>query len=701
MKKYALIGAYKISYWLKDRLSTEGFQKYARILRSDVTEEKLMSMCYQEFDYSRYETDEIKKRYEDVFEQCRGNKIALTCVELALLEYIDNAANEVFGMITGNVDRGVNLDLAVKIARSDKEQVHLSNEILEAKKIVERILVLEHVYGEFTRNTYRVDSSLIHYLNGIDITDICREMDISGEDSTSQGSNKNFGCGIQLYDYQKDIEDCILFQNEINRISSKTKKILEQDELCPVVHIIGDKQSGKKFLARHIARKLQHRLLLYSYVETKDGDERVRIIQKLQRTLCLTQSALCVCVGIKNKETEAAIFKIIMEMEKKEEKAEIYIVSDAGFKILPYIENVVCQLEIKKPNAKQSLMLWQTFLKRYLGSETIEKMDIRELAVKMNVAAGYVKKIAHHLKYADSEQLCDGNYISRLCYRVLNDGKYDDIKHVESTYTWNDLKLESAQKNILKDIYSHVKYKLKVYEDYGLGQHYQYGRCVSALFSGPSGTGKTMAVYVLANMLNMELYKVDLSKVVDKYIGEAEKRLEEIFKKAENSNMILFFDEADALFGKRSEISDARDKYANTEVAYILQRIEEFDGIVILSTNYRENVDTAFMRRIKYEVRFSMPGKETREEIWKSVLDGRELTGFIDYGYLADNFEFSGATIKNVILNAVFKAVSQDKVVTMGEIIWAICVEYEKSGKMVFREEFGKYGSLVEGDGGE
>ena len=205
-----------------------------------------------------------------------------------------------------------------------------------------------------------------------------------------------------------------------------------------------------------------------------------------------------------------------------------------------------------------------------------------------------------------------------------------------------------------------------------------------------------MAVYVLANMLHLELYKVDLSKVVDKYIGETEKRLEEVFKKAENSNMILFFDEADALFGKRSEIKDARDKYANTEVAYILQKIEEFDGIVILSTNYRENVDVAFMRRMKYEVRFSMPPKEIREEIWRNVLGGKVITDVIDYEYLADNFEFSGASIKNVALNAVFKAVSQDMAVSMEHIVWAVRMEYEKTGKMVFREEFGKYGYLIE-----
>lgn len=700
MRQYAIIGAYKVSYWLRDKLNPDAFQRYARIIKTDITREALNSICKYEFNYSRYNTKLIKERYKKVFEQCRENKIAITCVELAFLEYIDNAANEVFGIITGNVDRGVSLDLAVKIALPEEVPLNLSKEIFEARKIIERILVLEHIYSDSIRDTFRVDLTLLNYLNGVDISDICKEMDISGSCSINQNPNKNFGKSVYLFDFQQEIESSILFEKEINQISHEAARVIKEDKSCPIVHIVGERQSGKKFMIRHISKKLCHNLLTYPYVETENGEDIVRITQKLKRTISLAEAVLCICIPAqdkneKKKDVTEEIVKIIMDMENSGDKKEIYIASDNTFKIVPYINNVVCQMEIKKPDEAQSFMLWQTFLRQYLGKETAEKIDIRELAVKMKVAAGYVKKIAHHLKFADSDKIQDEKYISRICYMILNDGKYDDIKHIESGFSWDDLKLEPAQKDILRDIYSHVKYRLKVYEDFGLRQQFQYGRCISALFSGPSGTGKTMAVYVLANMLNLELYKVDLSKVVDKYIGETEKRLEAIFQKAENSNMILFFDEADALFGKRSEINDARDKYANTEVAYILQRMEEFDGIVILSTNYRENVDVAFMRRMKYEVRFSMPSKEIREEIWRSVLGGKVLTDFIDYEYLADNFKFSGAAIKNVALNAVFKAVSQDKAVSMEHIIWAIRMEYEKTGKMVFQEEFGKYGYLI------
>lgn len=701
MRQYAMVGAYKISYWLRNKLNPDAFQRYARILKANVTKESLDVKCRYEFDYSRYKSKLIKERYKKVFEQCRKSEIATTCIELAFLEYIDNAANEVFGLITGNVDRGVSLDLAAKIAMPEEVQINLSKEIYEARKIVERVLVLEHIYSDSIKDTFRVDLTLLNYLNGVDISDICREMDISGSSSINQNPNKNFGKSVRLYSFQKDMESSVLFREEIDQISNQVLKITEADELCPVIHIIGERQSGKKFMIRHISKRLRHNLLIYDYVETENGEELARIIQKLKRTVFIAESALCIFLSAqekndRSKDVIGKIVKIIAGLENDREKREIYIASDSRFKIIPYIDNVVCQMEIKKPNEIQSFMLWKEFLVQYLGEEQAKKLDIRELAVKMKVAAGFVKKIAHYFKFAGSDKISNAEFVSKICYMILNDGKYDDIRHIESVYSWDDLKLEAAQKNILKDIYSHVKYRLKVYEDYGLRQKFQYGRCISALFSGPSGTGKTMAVYVLANMLHLELYKVDLSKVVDKYIGETEKRLEEVFKKAENSNMILFFDEADALFGKRSEIKDARDKYANTEVAYILQKIEEFDGIVILSTNYRENVDVAFMRRMKYEVRFSMPPKEMREEIWRNVLGGKVITDVIDYEYLADNFEFSGASIKNVALNAIFKAVSQDMAVSMEHIVWAVRMEYEKTGKMVFREEFGKYGYLIE-----
>ena len=249
----------------------------------------------------------------------------------------------------------------------------------------------------------------------------------------------------------------------------------------------------------------------------------------------------------------------------------------------------------------------------------------------------------------------------------------------------------------MNNICSHVWHRHKVYDEWNMDSRYAYGKNVSALFFGPPGTGKTMAVHVLANMLNLPLYRIDLSQVVDKYIGETEKRLEEIFDSAEKNNTVLFFDEADAIFGKRSDVNEAKDKYANTEVSYILQRIEQYDGIVILATNYRKNIDEAFMRRIRYVVEFSLPDKELRKELWQTSFSKEIQTEGLDFEYLAEQFEVAGGAIKNIVLNAAFLAAAENRPVGMVDVLRSVRNENVKIGKVMLSKDFGRYEELMEG----
>lgn len=253
------------------------------------------------------------------------------------------------------------------------------------------------------------------------------------------------------------------------------------------------------------------------------------------------------------------------------------------------------------------------------------------------------------------------------------------------------MKIDEKQRITLENICSHVIYSHKVYDIWEMEQKFAYGRAVTALFCGPPGTGKSMAARVLSNELKLSLYRIDLSQVVDKYIGETEKRLEEIFTYAQNSNVILFFDEADAIFGKRTEVKDAKDKYANTEISYILQRIEDYDGIVLLATNLRTNIDEAFMRRMRYVVEFKMPDKQTRKEIWKDCLEGKMQLMDIDFDYLAEKIELSGGYIKNIILNALFLAAKEGNRISMKHLLESTVSEYRKLGKVITSRDFEKY----------
>ena len=201
-----------------------------------------------------------------------------------------------------------------------------------------------------------------------------------------------------------------------------------------------------------------------------------------------------------------------------------------------------------------------------------------------------------------------------------------------------------------------------------------------------------MAAQVLAKELNLELYKVDLSGVLSKYIGETQKNLREIFDEVKKSRSILFFDEADVLFGKRVDVTDARDISANAQTAYLLQKMEEYDGITILATNLMQNFDDAYKRRMKFIIRFTFPQREQRIQLWQKVFPGRmPLAADIDIDYLADNFELSGASIKNIALNAAFIAASRQEITGMEHIMEALQQEYEKSGKILGKAELKEY----------
>lgn len=252
------------------------------------------------------------------------------------------------------------------------------------------------------------------------------------------------------------------------------------------------------------------------------------------------------------------------------------------------------------------------------------------------------------------------------------------------------------KKNALKNICNQFRYYHKVYDDWGFSQKIAYGRGISMLFYGSPGTGKTMGAQVIANTLQLELYKVDLSSIMSKYIGETEKNLGKIFDELKKSQSILFFDEADALFSKRSEIKDSNDKYSNAQTAYLLQKMEEYEGIVILSTNYLQNFDEAFKRRFKHIVEFPFPDKNNRLDIWKTVWSSKApLSCDIDFEYLSD-FELSGSNIKNIAVASAFLAASEDLTISMKHILISLRDEVKKYGKSLQRNDFGQYYDLLE-----
>jgi len=341
------------------------------------------------------------------------------------------------------------------------------------------------------------------------------------------------------------------------------------------------------------------------------------------------------------------------------------------------------------PEYSESLLLWERYLKEI--DTAIAEEIAPNLVPLFQFSEDEIAEVAHMLK---TKQFSGEQINKKMVYDTCREKVSTKLNHLsqnlKSSNGLKDIVLPKDRIMQLKTIVSHYDNQHRVFEEWGFKKYFQsQGICV--LFTGPSGTGKTMAASILANEMGLDLYRIELSQVVSKYIGETEKNLSKIFEAAEGSGVILFFDEADAIFGKRSETKDAHDRYANIEVSYLLQKIEEYDGLVILASNFRQNIDEGFVRRMRFIINFPFPDREMRELIWQKVFPkDAPIDEDIDFSILAKNFEFSGANIRNTSLFAAFFAVEENKMIKIEHIVKGIKVELKKLGKSIKESDFSK-----------
>ncbi len=270
-------------------------------------------------------------------------------------------------------------------------------------------------------------------------------------------------------------------------------------------------------------------------------------------------------------------------------------------------------------------------------------------------------------------------------------------RRIEPRVEWQDLVLPGKIVDQLRELAGRARHRDRVLDEWGMARTSLKGRGVTGLFAGDSGTGKTMSAEVIAGALGLDLYVIDLSTIVDKYIGETEKNLDRVFSEADRVNGVLLFDEADAIFGKRSEVKDARDRYANVEVAYLLQRMERFDGMAILTTNLRSNVDEAFLRRLDAIVDFPVPEADDRQRLWvRNLSAGAPKADDIDVAFLARRFTLTGGNVRNIAIGAAFRAAQGDRALGMEDLVRETAREYRKLGRLCVEAEFGPwYGTIA------
>jgi SpoVK/Ycf46/Vps4 family AAA+-type ATPase len=314
---------------------------------------------------------------------------------------------------------------------------------------------------------------------------------------------------------------------------------------------------------------------------------------------------------------------------------------------------------------------------------------LERVADQFRLAAPAIRAVASQIAHqADSPDLVE--QLWDACRSQCRTRLDELAQRIETRVSWADLVLPALQLQTLHELVGQVRQREKVYSEWGFAAASHRGLGLSALFVGASGVGKTLAAEVLANELRLDLYRIDLSQVVSKYIGETEKNLRRVFDAAEHGGAVLLFDEADALFGKRSEVKDSHDRYANIEVSYLLQRMEAYRGLAILTSNLKSSLDTAFLRRIRFIIDFPFPDAGQRAEIWRRMFPSAAPTEGLDIGRLA-RLNVPGGNIRNIALNAAFLAADREEPIRMRHVLRAAQIEYAKLDKLLPASDVGDW----------
>lgn len=503
----------------------------------------------------------------------------------------------------------------------------------------------------------------------------------------------------EMFSAAEDIPPVLIMHDLAERAAGAASRSFEGNSA--IICMCGKPGSGRRFLVKHAAKLLGENVLFLPAAEIAAAQSAAELFRRAVCEAVPRGAAICI-----------TDFGQLLEEECRAKLAELSAeLSDSGRQFGPHIfvtteqrwqtsvpgeGTLLLTLELPETDEDQRLTLWEHFLKELPLTEEISPA---EMAAKFRFTVGQIKGAAERaaeLAASDGGGVSSG-LLHECCYAQVVVGLNTLASPITPAYSWEDLVLPESEIALLKSACMHVRYRHRVYTEWGFSKKAAYGRGLSVLFSGPPGTGKTMAAQVITNQLHMQLFKVQLSQVVSKYIGETEKNLRRVFTEAKNANCVLFFDETDALFGKRSEVKDSHDRHANIETAYLLQQMEEYDGVVLMATNLLQNIDEAFMRRISFVISFPFPDAPTRKLLWQKMLDARAPLDEIDWDFLAGNFKMAGGNIKNCIIHAAFLAASENKPIGMRHLLTGIVNEQRKNNTVVFRDDLKQYADLIFG----
>lgn len=448
----------------------------------------------------------------------------------------------------------------------------------------------------------------------------------------------------------------------------------------------GASGTGKKFFVKHAAKRRNINVIFADLSEIPDEDPR-KTANELRREMMIQRACCC----------------FINADEKNSAKAERIIENFGGRhtvfmcaeKNLAFKKTAPYRLHLDDLSYENKLNIW-----RQLPIAEEKFPVVEKLAAAYGFGPSKIRKIITDCEMTAKLQGFDQvteQLLEKVCLDASEGILKDKAARIITSFGLNDLILPQREKSLMIEGINYIKFRHRVFDNWNFSAKSVGGRGLSMLFEGSPGTGKTMAASIVANELGLPLFKVDLSKMMSKYIGETEKSLGEVFDIAEQNSAVLLFDETDALFGKRSEIKDSHDKYANVETSFLLQKMDEWGGIIVMTTNFKQNIDDAFMRRITYIIHFPAPDRDCRLELWKSVFPSEApLDKGVDLPFLAERFEMTGAMIRSAALSSAFTAAANDRSISMADIIPAVKKQFAKFGKNIARSEFGPYSEFAD-----
>jgi hypothetical protein len=501
-----------------------------------------------------------------------------------------------------------------------------------------RLVEIEADRG-LTTAALRIDERILHYLAGVNVLD-------------------------------PQLEPVLQFKGHPHAIAEQHRVLAVEtiagfdpgSQQSAVLHLCGDDPRGQEDIASLWAVNAgRHLYVLRAENIPASGAETDQLVALWTRETALLPAVLLVQCG---SATPSAAARQVLERLP----APLVLASREPMRL----ERPLLRYDVDKPEPVEQKQLW----KQALGAvaEGQDKL-LDDVAVQFRLSAETIAAVGGAV-LAGGDAV-DSAKLWSVCRSLARPRLEDLAQRIEPVASWSDLILPDAQMHVLRTLAAQARHRMTVYETWGFAERGRRGLGISALFAGASGTGKTLAAEVLANELKLDLYRIDLATVVSKYIGETEKNLKQVFDAAEEGGVILLFDEADALFGKRGEVKDSVDRYANIEVGYLLQRMESFQGLAILTTNLKSSLDKAFQRRLRFTVDFPFPGAEQRQAIWQRIFPEKTPTEKLDAKLLAQ-LNMVGGNLRNIAVNAAFLAAEAGSKVSMEHLLEATRLEAVK-----------------------